>query len=339
MENSSLPLLHFKDPESALNFVCAICTKVPHPSTAIEHVACGRIFCRPCLNAWFRSHTVCPQCGQPAAGRVRDIVSENKMVFHFVSNLHLYCPSTLGSDGSRACHWMGPWSALADHLRTCEELAILCKFGCGYAAARKYMQFHESSVCTLRPVICDFCAERFPHKDLNEHMLQCKKNVNEIHPCRYINIGCVFIGNRSERARHEAREDKLHLELALAHIKKLETLENRKKVDQLRRHTPMTLEEKLALKRKLSQLQNKDVDGLMQIIKDSASVGAAKDLVEFNLETLPTKTCRRLERYVDQKLFDAGKKRSSPEDSPTFRESPSAKIALVLCFLIIFAVG
>lgn len=323
-----MPLLHFRDAESALNFVCGICSKVVNPFVAIEHVDCGRVFCRSCLNVWFRCHSVCPQCGRTATGRIREVVTENKMVFNFIINLHVFCPSTLGPDGIRGCPWVGPWGSLAEHLKSCEELTVPCKFACGYVASRKLMMFHESSVCALRPVLCDYCTEKFPRKDLGEHMMQCKQNFCKVLPCKHADIGCVFVGSKAERARHEEHEDRLHLELALAYIKRMESREVFKKPEPRKALPPpmpsMSIEEKLELKRKLACVRSKDVDDLIKILKGAGSMGANKEMLEFNLETLPDKTCRELQRFVAERDSTVVhlQKRIAPEPEPTRGRSP-----------------
>ncbi|ELP87904.1 hypothetical protein EIN_274910 [Entamoeba invadens IP1] len=46
------------------DYECPICMSVPHPSHAIEHSQCGKIFCEKCIFVWweFQHKCVCPYC-------------------------------------------------------------------------------------------------------------------------------------------------------------------------------------------------------------------------------------------------------------------------------------
>lgn len=63
---------------------------------------------------------------------------------------------------------------------------------------------------------------------------------------------------------------------------------------------PMTLQEKKLLGQSIRGLQPQYLRGLINIIKDSLPAGIHGAELEFDLDTLPPKVCRDLERYVKQ---------------------------------------
>jgi len=62
--------------------------------------------------------------------------------------------------------------------------------------------------------------------DLDKHLADCEKSIAD---CKYAYIGCSFKGELAERKEHETLKDKYHLELAEAHIEKLNEIVKEKK--------------------------------------------------------------------------------------------------------------
>ena len=76
---------------------------------------------------------------------------------------------------------------------------------------------------------------------------------------------------------------------------------------------PMTLHEKKLLGQNIRKLDKKDLRGVYEIVKENMEI--KHDSVEFDLDTLPAKVCRELERYVKQKLATYAKQKKKEPDN------------------------
>ena len=239
--DSALAPSLFKKPEQAQDFVCVICGDVANPQDAVEHVSCGHVFCKECLEKWLHNDRSCPYC-KANVDNSRSLQKDNKIVFRYMNVLEIKCPTTLTGG---VCGWSGIWSELAIHLQTCVDSIIICSNGCEFKAPRKAMPKHEAEECAKRPTKCKYCGASFLFKELEAHITTCLENDDIDHPCSYAHAGCTYKGRRTERILHEASEDKLHLEMAMNHIKairqrldKFEKIEEEKIFKEKRRTQP-----------------------------------------------------------------------------------------------------
>lgn len=65
---------------------------------------------------------------------------------------------------------------------------------------------------------------------------------------------------------------------------------------------PMTLNEKKALGQNIRKLPPEYLRGVWEIVCDGTELAQEKDELEFDIETLPVRKVRELERYVKNKL-------------------------------------
>jgi hypothetical protein len=63
----------------------------------------------------------------------------------------------------------------------------------------------------------------------------------------------------------------------------------------------------------IRKLDKKDLRGVYEIVKENMEI--KHDSVEFDLDTLPAKVCRELERYVKQKLNTYAKQKKKEPDN------------------------
>ena len=64
----------------------------------------------------------------------------------------------------------------------------------------------------------------------------------------------------------------------------------------------MSFAEKKALGENIRVLPPEYLRGVWEIVSQSLPANQVKEELEFDIDSLPTKTCRTLERYVNQKL-------------------------------------
>lgn len=119
--------------------------------------------------------------------------------------------------------------------------------------------------------------------------------------------------------------------------KQVETLKREVKSLKGNQGKSMSLQEKKRLGQKIRSLQPVHIRGLVNILKDSLSPEGKGAEFEFDLDTLPNKTCRELEHYVNQchsqtiskprdldKLEDLTKAVSDSESSSSDSHDPLA---------------
>ena len=99
----------------------------------------------------------------------------------------------------------------------------------------------------------------------------------------------------------------------------------------------MTIPEKTQLKQRIMKLPQDKLSGVIQIIKDAIDTTNSRDTLEFDLDSLPTRTCRELEQYVKRSLPQKHGKKKSPQVSESKRPPPPSKIETVLAFHISLA--
>jgi len=93
---------------------------------------------------------------------------------------------------------------------------------------------------------------------------------------------------------------------------------------------PMTSAEKAQLRQKIMQLSQDKLPGVVNIIRDSIDMPKNQEILEFDIDSLPTRTCRELEKYVNSMVGGAvskqTKKKPETKAKPT-KAKPSQQVA------------
>eukprot|EP01022_Parablepharisma_sp_SALTPOND_P034414 TRINITY_DN916_c0_g1_i1.p2 TRINITY_DN916_c0_g1~~TRINITY_DN916_c0_g1_i1.p2 ORF type:complete len:530 (-),score=67.04 TRINITY_DN916_c0_g1_i1:10370-11959(-) len=80
---------------------------------------------------------------------------------------------------------------------------------------------------------------------------------------------------------------------------------------------PMTAQEKAQLRQKIMMLPQEKLHGVISIIQDSIDMSKSNEVLEFDIDSLPTRKCRELEQYVSRALGGATtkpvKKKAEPK--------------------------
>ncbi len=77
--------------------------------------------------------------------------------------------------------------------------------------------------------------------------------------------------------------------------------------------TPMTPQEKSFLKDSIPQLTLSQQNGILNIVRDSCPQPAQGEVFEFELDMLPVRKCRELEKYVENCIKENAKKAKRKE--------------------------
>lgn len=70
---------------------------------------------------------------------------------------------------------------------------------------------------------------------------------------------------------------------------------------------PMSLQEKSILKQSIMKLPQDKLPGVIQIIRDTIDLSKSQDVLEFDIDELPTRKCRELELYVKKNIGNTQK--------------------------------
>ena len=209
----SIPQAMFSDNEVLQEYVCPICQEVSALLTAMEHIQCGAIFCKQCLEIWNRTNDTCPKCREKASSNIRLLKDGNKVAYRIMSKLQVRCV-TGNLDGNK-CNWIGELEFLNKHLEICEYETISCPFSLQHEIPRKKLKEHKEKECEFRLMKCQYCERECRFHELLEHENNCNENPNRIRPCKYAYVGCTFKDKGEAVIIHEEEEDKIHLQLAL----------------------------------------------------------------------------------------------------------------------------
>lgn len=223
----------------ALLFTCPICLSIPAPDAALDHMQCGKIFCRHCITAWAGKSPLCPACNQKIGGEdLRAIKDKNKTVYQIMVCYRVHCPNFITEEKTR-CDWVGEISQVVVHLRDCKYVENSCKWGCGAVMARIKISEHETKECLMRIVKCEFCEKYMTYMLLIKHKeKECSKNPDAVVACQYKEMGCGFAGKRPELEKHTKEAAKTHLACAEGYIAKLKStiVENERIITELKAH-------------------------------------------------------------------------------------------------------
>ncbi len=92
---------------------------------------------------------------------------------------------------------------------------------------------------------------------------------------------------------------------------------------------PMTAQEKALLRQNIMKLPQEKLQGVIAIIRDSIDMEKNKEVLEFDIDALPTRKCRELDLYVKKSIPSAqkaGKKKQAKTKSktkPVLQEAPA----------------
>ncbi len=134
---------------------CPVCLHVirePHQVTC-----CGKRFCQLCIQRVKDTDKACPTCKKEEFFEYPDIGHKQ-----FVYGQSVYC--SYRKDG---CEWTGELGQLDDHLKTnprlekekisCDFVKVVCIHNCGAKLQRRYIQIHQTELCSKRPFSCEHC--------------------------------------------------------------------------------------------------------------------------------------------------------------------------------------
>jgi len=93
---------------------------------------------------------------------------------------------------------------------------------------------------------------------------------------------------------------------------------------------PMNMNEKTALSNNIKKLDSEQLRGIIDIISDTVDINKSKDVLEFDIDSLPPRKCRELEKYVKQCLGITKTKKKvevkkAPEINRIAQSIPAAK--------------
>lgn len=112
----------------------------------------------------------------------------------------------------------------------------------------------------------------------------------------------------------------------------------------------MSMQEKATLKQNIMKLPQDKLTGVISIIQDTVDTNKNKEVLEFDIDTLPTRKCRELELYVKKNIPSASKsskkkKTSKGEAKASSPKASASKSALetpktdVFFFKLLFSLG
>ena len=94
---------------------------------------------------------------------------------------------------------------------------------------------------------------------------------------------------------------------------------------------PMTAQEKAQLRQKIMMLPQDKLHGVISIIQDAIDMSKNKEVLEFDIDALPTRKCRELEQYVMRALGEpsakATKKKAESKPKASKKAAPAAPAA------------
>ena len=204
-------------------FTCPICLNIPNPESAVDHMQCGKIFCRDCVLAWTAKESMCPACSQKISDSqtdLRAIKAKNKTVYQIMIGYKIRCVNV--EQTKEGCQWCGELQDFAKHIKECLYVTEFCRWGCGAQMQRKVLGQHEINECWMRATKCEFCEKQVLFDSLLKHKeKECEKCPDTMILCKYKELGCDYSGKRDAADKHNATCVKVHLAYAVSQIGKL----------------------------------------------------------------------------------------------------------------------
>ena len=209
-------------------YYCLICQLVARE--AQQASCCGKVFCKPCVEALKKSDTRCPNC------REKLRYFPDKRAIRNILQLRVYCERE-----EEGCMWEGEVRDAETHLDSCPYRLVPCPNQCTKAVRSKNLLKHLKTQCPNREVRCSLCKQIGKHayistdhlekcpdfeidcpnngcqekpkrKNIEDHRQQCPK---ETISCEYAKIGCEHVCLREKMSRHNRTETQTHLQLAV----------------------------------------------------------------------------------------------------------------------------
>lgn len=177
--------LFAEEPDDA--FVCVICLEVFNDPVGCKN---GHGFCKPCITKSLVQKSECPQC---RTALTENTLSSNLLIKGLINKLSVRCKTILESSDSKSksidddlCGWVGPFSKLSQHLeKDCGYVPTRCNNSdCDVVVRMKDMPDH-ASVCSSRPVACQYCNVDIALNKLDAHTFYCDHK-----PIKCSNAGC-----------------------------------------------------------------------------------------------------------------------------------------------------
>lgn len=148
------------------DFYCLLCQHVardPHITSC-----CGEHFCQTCIAPLLQEEQPCPTCSAEKFTTLLNVKYQQK-----IYQLNVCC-----SLKGRGCQWVGPLSALGNHVEPvmddCQFLDTNCPNSCGQKVTKHTLQAHLDTECFERKYTCPYCNHQDSYKMVSEkHMAEC----------------------------------------------------------------------------------------------------------------------------------------------------------------------
>lgn len=220
------------------DFVCSICHGIL--MNVIELTTCGHVFCRICIQEWYKTSQACPLC--KTLYTIYDM-NESKFTDRQLDELNVSCP---------ICDWKGTFGEYKRHLygsehEICKQMIISCG-KCGNMVKNERMSTHYKVDCEFRKISCEQCNHNILYREYDSHKVNncgeteitcenddcdytCKRMNMDVHTqecphemilCELNNLGCTEFVKRKDMKKHVDEYDK-HITCALDSIDKLKS--------------------------------------------------------------------------------------------------------------------
>jgi len=175
----------FKTPSMLATLLCPVCMNVMQEPMVLS--PCGHTFCKMC-------------CGKFAP---KKCPLDRRAFGSIIPNHHTKCimAEVRCKCDFDDCKKLFSVSERADHLKKCDFRPIDCIHGCGTILLQKDFKAHDG-ICPQKKIPCphDGCNDRPRRKDYERH---CNRCPHRIFQCQGSEMGCKFMGKKSEHSIHE----------------------------------------------------------------------------------------------------------------------------------------
>ncbi|XP_047136080.1 TNF receptor-associated factor 5 isoform X2 [Hydra vulgaris] len=218
------------------DYECPICQCAFRDPVQIEE--CGHRFCLSCINE------IKKQKGTLKCPLDRQLINIEKMFLDKAVKRAILSLIVKCHNFSRNCEWTGELGFIEEHVKSCPYENIVCPNElCQDLFPRGTLSQHLEQRCKFRSVFCQFCSEKYIHKDVKSHLKHCKKFPMEcvnkcekkdiprekmashleecpfsIALCPFSEIGCEFSGKKDVLENHVTLAVNDHLSLAMTKL-------------------------------------------------------------------------------------------------------------------------
>ena len=156
-------------------FTCGICQNIF--VSPLEARCCGQIFCKDCIEEWFRERNTCPSDRRTLD--IKDMRSPSRVVLNLMNNMRVKC-----NYNANGCNTITTMEELHQHLMYCKQnlnsLCETCGLRGGGRADHNCIENMKKEILTLNEIIkaCSF------EEQTNDVIFNLFRNLN----CYYFYI-------------------------------------------------------------------------------------------------------------------------------------------------------